>query len=546
MALHPSKFTGQYKLQPGGRGETFQADYPGHRNQGDRINRTNNKLNTSPHDVPNIKYQFDYRLPVLFRYGFAYGYNQMVIPKGRIVAVDPYMDLVDFDMKKQHNTLTLANGGAPVRIREHNDRYHVVDDEKKGPANIVDPGMQGAAVNGVGKEWIPLAGFEKTYTDKTYRPFKESGANGEFIGPVAQLKEAGFDINPETGKVVDEQGAPADYVRPGNIPIGIIQRNEYTRDDDAYNGMMPGPVLTDALVELPWFIYKEKAEQNPWGSAYGGMFPGALVKSDENGRFVVSPLSFEDEVANMSIAEYEHERQQVVGQVYAINQNLVPEGAAKWATWALEDRLNFDEFNPDVYPQNNRRGEDSVHNSPYKSTGEYPGYPYDKAYKDHDLHMLASTGRLGNYDMRMNQEYQYDNLGIPGLTDGKNVAVRKYEPVVVGRINKAGEGQEYVDMYFRTTEVDVENLEIGFGKGPMVPCVVGAKVLNDSIRVKYADEKQGIVVLEVVDRNKLEEQLGDEGSIEVKLGFHKRGLSGVPTFLDWDGVVGSVKILLTK
>lgn len=543
MALHPSKFNGQDRLQPGARGEIFQTDIPGYRNQGDRINRTNNKLNTSAHDVPNIKYQFDFRLPVLFRYGFAYGFNQIVVPKGRIVAVDPFMDLVDFDMKKQHNTLTLANGGAPVKIRDHSDKYHTVEEGKKGATNIVDPGAQGTGVHGVGKEWAPLAGFDQTYNEKTYRPFARKGSDGvEFVGPIAQLGD--YQVDVDTGKVVTAEGVVADHIRPGNIPIGIMQRNEYTRDDDAYNGMMPGPVLTDALVELPWFTFKDKAEQNPWGSAYGGLFPGALVKSDENGRFVVSPLSFEDEVATMSIAEYEHERQQVVGQVYAVNNNLLPEGAAKWATWALEDRLKFDEFNPDVWNQNNRRGEDAISNSPYQSTNQYPGYPYDKAYKNHDLHMLGSTGRLDNYDQRMNQEYQYDNLGIPGLTDGKNVASRKFDPVVVGHINKANEDQEYVDMYFRTPEVDVENLEIGFGSGVMVTATVGALVLDGALRIKYADAKQGIVVLEVADRTKLEEQL--DGPLSVKLAFTKRGLAGVPTFMDWDGCVGSVKVLLTK
>jgi hypothetical protein len=40
--------------------------------------------------------------------------------------------------------------------------------------------------------------------------------------------------------------------------------------------------------------------------------------------------------------------------------------------------------------------------------------------------------------------------------------------------------------------------------------------------------------------------LGAASSVEVKLGFKKQGLAGVPTFLDWDGVVGSVKVLLTK
>lgn len=544
MALHPKNFNGQDRLQPGARGETFQADMPGYRGQEDRINRTNNKLNTSAHDVPNIKYQFDFRLPVLFRYGYAYGFNQIVVPKGRIVAVDPYMDLVDFDMKKQHNTMTLANGGVPVKVREASDKY--AEFQAPSATDIVEAGFQGTAVNGVGKEWAPLAGMTATYTKKAYRPFARI-AEG-VVTYAANLAQLGEDlaIDTNTGKVVNKTtGAFVDAVRPGNVPIGMIQRNEYTRDDDAYNGMMPGPVLTDALVELPWFTYKNKAEENPWGSAYGSLFPGALVKSDENGRVVVSPLSFEDEIATMGLQEYEAERQQVIGQVYAVNTELLPEGAAKWATWALEDRLKFDEFNPLVWAANNRRGEDAVSNSPYHSTGQYPGYPYDKAYKDSDLHMLGATGRLGNYDQRMNQKYQYENLGIPGLTDGKNVASRKYEPVVVGHINKANSDQEYVDMFFRTTEVDVENLEIGFGAGVMVTATVGALLLDGGVKVKYADQKQGIVVLEVADRAKLEEALA-AGPLSVKLGFTKRGLAGVPTFMDWDGCVGSVKVLLTK
>lgn len=548
MALHPSKFNGQDRLQPGARGGTFQTDIPGYRNQGDRINRTNNKLNTSQHDVPNIKYQFDYRLPALFRYGFAYGFNQIVIPKGRVVGVDPYMDLVDFDMKKQHNTLTIANGGVPVKLRESSDAYPTFKGEL---TEIVEPGAQGARVNAEGKEWAPLIGLEAAYTEKAFRPFREVDGDGKvvgFVGPVAQLGEYKIDV--DSGKVVTEAGVPVNSVRPANVPIGLMQRNEYTRDDDAYNGMMPGPVLTDALVELPWFTYKNKAEENPWGSAYGGLFPGALVKSDENGRIVVSPLSFETEVATMTIAEYELERQQVIGQVYAVNNNLLPEGAAKWATWALEDRLKFDEFNPATWAQNNRRGEDAISNSPYHSTGEYPGYPYDKAYKNHDLHMLASTGRLDNFDSRLNQEYQYENLGIPGLTDGKNVASRQYDAETAGRINKASDNQDYVDMFFRTTEVDLEvgSLEIALGNEVMVNCVPGALLSfggEQFIKIKYADEKQGIVVLEVVDRAKADAALNTE-SISVRLKFRKRGLAGVPTFMDWDGCVGSVKVLLTK
>jgi hypothetical protein len=551
MALQPGKFTGQDRLQPGARGESFQVDMPGYRDQGDRVNRTNNKLNTNAHDVPNIKYEFDRRLPVLFRYGFAYGYNQIVVPKGRIVAADPNMDLLDFDMRSKNNTMTLANGGAPVRLRKAGDLY-----DASGTSTILSGTKIGQAVHNLAKDWVPLRGMALAYTDVSYRPFIGAGATPAVsIGPNAQLATAGFKISADTGKVVNTDGsATVDIIRAANVPLGILSRNEYTRDDDAYNGMMPGAVMTDAMVEMPWFAYKDTAEENPWGSAYGGLFPGALMKSDENGRFVVSPLSFpETEVATMGMVEYELERQQVVGQVYSVNNSLVPEGAAKWATWALSDRMNFVDFNPALDRQNGRSGEDAVSNSPYTSTGEYPGYPYDKTIGEHDLHMLASTAR--NSSNRMNPEYQYDNLGIPGLTDGQNAFTKAYAPEKIGSIFAAG-GQEYVDMFFRTSEVNIEagTLQISLGTTAFTNCAVGADLVatngattDQFIKVVYADEKQGIVKLEVTDKTKADAFLaGLTAGLEVRVKFSKRGLSGVPTFLDWNGCVGSVKILLTK
>ena len=70
MALVNTNFSVREKMQPGSHGEIFQANLPGYRDNADRLNRTNMKLNTSDHDVLNTKYMFDYRLPVLFKYGF--------------------------------------------------------------------------------------------------------------------------------------------------------------------------------------------------------------------------------------------------------------------------------------------------------------------------------------------------------------------------------------------------------------------------------------------------------------------------------------------
>lgn len=552
MALYPNKFVGQDRLQPGARGEKFKVDIPGYRGNEDRINRTNMRLNHNEHDTPNIKYMFDDRLPVLFRYGYAYGFNQMVIPKGRIVAVDPYMDLVDFDMQKRHNTLTLANGGAPVRPRTTSDLYKDYSGEAK---KMVSTENQGRAVANPDIEWIPLIGMEKAYTEISYRPFKTT--DGAVVGPKAQLEANNYSVSEETGRVVDRSGNRVQVI-PGNHPIGMIIRNEYTRDEDAFNGMAPGAVNTDCLVELPWFAYKDKAEGNPWGSAYGGLFPGALVKSDENGRVVVSPLSYETEVATMSVAEYELERQQVIGQVYAVSTELLPEGAAKWATWALSDRLNFEDFNPDEWNQNGRRGEDSISHTPYKSTGEYPGYPYDRNYGEHDLHMLASA--RDNYSQRLQQEYQYENLGIPGLTDGYNAYKRDLGPVKVGKLRVAKGEYETLELYFRTPDVKVEDIAIAIGdsttsdfvelvEGGKLTPKVGSTRATNAVSVNYVDNLQGLFVIRITDlaaAQTLIPEGQDSVELPITVKYSKRGLAGIPTFMDWDGVVGSVKVLLQK
>ena len=263
----------------------------------------------------------------------------------------------------------------------------------------------------------------------------------------------------------------------------------------------------------------------------------------------------------MSQLEYETERQQVIGQIYGVNHEIVPEGAARWATWALEDRLNYEGFNPAIYAKNNRRGEDAVNSSAYFSTGKYPGYPYDKNYLNHDLHMMAVTAvnaRGDNYDPRMNFEYRYSDMGIPGLTDGYNAVVKPITDEKVGLIHYA-DGKEYVDMFFRTKElgqfIDPNTLYISVNGCTPVQAKKGNTVgidsdtaHKDAFIIRYASEFQGIFVLAVNDKSIVDSVLSAATNqmVEVKVSYNRRGEAGVPTYMDWNGICGSVFILFQK
>ena len=499
MALYPYSFQSKDVLQPGARGGMFvNTGIPGYRNEEERINRTNNQLAMNDHDVLNIKYGVDPRLPVLFRYGWAYGYNQVIMPKGRLVAADPHLMVLDTDTMHYHNALTLANGGVDVEL-VRNPR--------------------------VGN--VPAAAFWQETADS-------------------------IEVDPASGDMVGQEGK---VYRPANKPLGILERNEYTRDSDAFNGIMPGPIRTDALVDLPWFLEQEKAEGNPWGAAYGALKPGMLVKSDCNGRVCMSPLSDPEQVAGMDMATYEKERQQVVGEVYATDQSLLPEGAARYAQWALEDRLNFNDINPFVWPNSNRAGEDFVHNPPtmYQSNFEYPGYPYDKNMISNDLHMLAST-RQGSYDPRFDEKHRLDR-GIPGLTDGGNAVKKAFGSdqgvgdvelagnpmLVISHVRELADGfvaEQAMEIMFRMPDVNLMDAKVAIGDNAAVNIVAGAQIGN--FEILYADLHKGLFSVKQVAA------AGELAELEVKVMYLKAGEAGVPTNLDWDGCVGMVQILLQK
>lgn len=524
LSKGPNRFT------TGSNGKVFKGlGFKAFNNEERRVTRTQVRLNTANHDTSNVSYWLDSRLPVAFRYNYAEMYNQLVIPKGRIVAVDPDIKSAKENPEIFLNVLTLANGGSPVRLRKAGDTYNAA-------TGLVSPVGVGQPLENIDVEWTPVNAA--AYTADFYQPF----AGGK--GPRALATDAGLEKDKVTS-LLKENGKPSMAHRAGNVPIGIMSRNEATRDENAWNGMTPGAIKTDVMVELPHFLFKDKAEQNPWGSAYGAFLPGDLVKSDENGRVVKSPLSDETLLAAMTPAEVEFERQQVIGQVHEVNSNLVPEGSTKWMKWAIGDQEELAQYAADGYGRSYRRGEDVYEDYAYFRGMD--NYEYNSLYSNHDLNMNASNNKLDIYDSRMGAKYEY--IGIPGLTDGRNVASTELKDVLVGQMHAAEAGKEYLDFNFQVPDRFVKpgTLQISINGSAYTPVVKGGLIAN-AFEVVHYNTEDNLLRLKVVDRAAADAiiKAGPKETVDVKVSYTREGLAGVPTFMDWDGCVGAVKVLLQK
>ena len=68
------------------------------------------------------------------------------------------------------------------------------------------------------------------------------------------------------------------------------------------------------------------------------------------------------------------------------------------------------------------------------------------------------------------------------------------------------------------------------------------------MEITYVDLKQGMIKIRVAEDKATEVHaaLADGKKAKIVVKYNKRGLTGVPTNLDWDGCAGVVTILLQK
>lgn len=318
--------------------------------------------------------------------------------------------------------------------------------------------------------------------------------------PVLTLANGGKDVT-EIGKDGKE------YTRKANIPIGVASQNIYEEIIDGFNGMQP-VIENEIYIEVPYIPKKEDAEQVQWGCIYdadpsSAIAAGDFVMSDENGRFIkadfravqqkIEKAGTTEELKD-ALAELARLKEQVIGQVWAVETNLPPQGWLKWVGWDDKTRFGDEDF------LNNGMGPNDI------GADGFPGYPYEKTYR--------------NFDYKLGKYYPQ---GIPGLTDGSNIEV-PFEDVVIGYIQPGQEGRH--DFRIQQTPVVEGSLTI--------------KIDGVEVEPANVEYKSGLVTLEVPKNDK-------DYPLEVTATFKATGqIPGVPTGWDFKGSVGAVRILLQK
>ena len=325
--------------------------------------------------------------------------------------------------------------------------------------------------------------------------------DGNVYRPVITLANGGKDVV-EVGRDGNE------HTRAANRTIGLAYANLYEEFVDGFNRMQP-TIENEIYVELPYIPNKEDAEEIEWGSFYdvdpaNGVKAGDFVMSDENGRIIKADfealqaqIDAAEDLAEIKAAMKEMVRlkEQVIGQVWAVETNLPPQGWLKWVGWSDADMAN------DEWKMNTGMTARDIGNG----DGDFPGYPYERTYR--------------NWDPRTNK---YFPQGIPGLTNGSNIEV-PFTGVKIGEIQPGQSGRH-----------DFRIMQTPIVEGTVKVYVGGVEVQPDNIHWE-----SGLVTLSHSNTGNV--------PLDVTVDFKATGqIPGVPTGWDWKGSVGAVRILLQK
>ena len=315
------------------------------------------------------------------------------------------------------------------------------------------------------------------------------------------LANGGKDIT-ETGRDGDE------YVRSANKPIGVAYANLYEEFIDGFNGMQP-TIENEIYIELPYIPVKEDAEEIQWGAFYDAdisrpVKAGDFVMSDANGYVIKADFekireqieAAADLTALKAVLKEESRlREQVIGQVWAVETNMPPQGWLKWVGWSKEQSAE-DEW---------RTASGATHADIGAQDG-FPGYPYERTYRNTDI-----------------RDGKYYPQGIPGLTNGANIEV-PFTEEVIGQVQAGVDGR--FDFFLLHT--------------PAVEGSLTLKVGTQTVKPTHFDPLSGRVVFNFDNK-------AGATPLDVTATYKAVGqIPGVPTGWDFKGSIGAVRILLQK
>lgn len=441
----------------------------------DDIKRTQTKLVVSEGPVPSEKWLVDPRLKRLFKYQFGGG-GWVVIPKGRIVALSadggPYNDgrFRGYINRFLWNAITIANGGADVTEYDKDGNQYV----RKANVPI------GVALYNIFEQTeddtadvLPTVIRANTYIEVPYLASKTDADVVPFGCAYGQLKAGDYVCSDANGK----------FVKWTEYKVKTQTFNDVVADANGFATVyVDQPIKSADSVQI-------EAKLND-----GTVVDTAQVDSVRlaSGQIGISGLGA-DATVDITVtytSAIPQGYEQIVGQVYAVDTNLPPEGWLRWAEWTLEERKKDADFNATGF-------------RPQDLTDK--GYPYDPGYVDVLSKMVGPEGR-----------------GIPGLTDGSNIEVQ-YTDVKIGEIQPG------------IPAGTVHNFRI-----PHVPLVEGTvKVYigGEEVAPEYIDYKTGLVIV----KNPLEYS----AKAAVTASYRATGqIAGVPTNWDFKGSIGAVRIML--
>lgn len=309
------------------------------------------------------------------------------------------------------------------------------------------------------------------------------------------------------GKDVTEIGRDGEeYVRTANKPIGVAYANLYEEFVDGFNGMQP-TIENEIYIELPYMTNKSDAYDIHWGAFIDesmSVKAGDFVMSDDNGYVVKADFeAVRAEIENavdlaalkLALQKESVMREQVIGQIWAVETNMPPQGWLKWVGWSAEQTSEDD--------WRNRTG--ATHADIGAQDG-FPGYPYERSYR--------------NVDKR---DGKYYPQGIPGLTNGANIEV-SYTDEVIGQVQPGQSGRH--DFFLLHT--------------PAVEGSVEIKIGGSVVKPSYIDVESGRVIFDA--------PVNETGAPQDVTATYKAvgQLPGVPTGWDFKSSIGAVRILLQK